>query len=32
MQVLLGIYVDKIGLYIDVFWPFVGKKSLFRLV
>ena len=32
MQVFLGIYFDKIGLFVDVNWPFVGKKSLFRLV
>ena len=30
MQVFLGFFFDKIGRNVDVIWPFVDKKSLFR--
>ena len=30
LQVFWYIYIDKIGLFVDMFRPFVGKKRLFR--
>lgn len=32
LQVFLHLYVDEIGRYVDVFWYFVDKICLFRLV